>query len=395
MTAKSSLKKATLRNVLIIIVTALVGYAIFLTVRIQTLSESEKHIAQKFEETKKTLDKNVKELTVLKNRNEYQINLTQQDEIKNIQNTYNSAFLTYEELVKLKELKVNIPALDQEFVKALAQLSKRDYKGAEATLSPLRSKITEERNKVAASFTIPANVPKDNSPPSSGPKKQSVVTEFGTFLVDIIAADLNSTRVVVDTASESTCKNDCPVASLATYASRSGAFAGINGPYFCPAAYPSCADKKNSFDTLLMNKNKTYFNSENNVYSTVPAVIFSGTSVRYVGASLEWGRDTGVDAVIANPPLIVVSGNVVFGGDEEAKRSSAGARSFIGNSGSTVYIGVVYNASVAQAARVIKALGIQNAINLDNGGSTALWSDGRYIAGPGRDTPFGVLFVRK
>ncbi|PIV01360.1 hypothetical protein COS55_02195 [Candidatus Shapirobacteria bacterium CG03_land_8_20_14_0_80_40_19] len=29
---------------------------------------------------------------------------------------------------------------------------------------------------------------------------------------------------------------------------------------FCPSTYPQCADKKNLFDTLLMNKNKVYFN---------------------------------------------------------------------------------------------------------------------------------------
>jgi len=29
---------------------------------------------------------------------------------------------------------------------------------------------------------------------------------------------------------------------------------------FCPSTYPQCAGKTNSFDTLLMNKNKVYFN---------------------------------------------------------------------------------------------------------------------------------------
>jgi hypothetical protein len=51
-------------------------------------------------------------------------------------------------------------------------------------------------------------------------------------------------------------------------------YAGINGVFFCPSTYPSCAGKTNSFDTLLMNKNKTYFNGTNNIYSTVPAVLF-------------------------------------------------------------------------------------------------------------------------
>jgi exopolysaccharide biosynthesis protein len=127
----------------------------------------------------------------------------------------------------------------------------------------------------------------------------------------------------------------------------------------------------------------------------VPAVIFSGSSARFVGQSSQWGRDTGVDSVIANQPLLVSNGNVVFGGDDEAKRAGQGTQAFIGATGNTAYIGVVYNANVAQVARVLKAMGIQNALNLDSGGSIALWSNGRYLAGPGRNTPFGILFVRK
>jgi exopolysaccharide biosynthesis protein len=182
--------------------------------------------------------------------------------------------------------------------------------------------------------------------------------------------------------------------ALGDYVSRSGGFAGINGPYFCPATYPSCADKKNAFDTLIMNKNKVYFNSDNNVYSTVPAVIFSDSSARFVGRTSEWGRDTGVDSVIAAQPFLVSNGNVVFGGDGDPKKGSKSTRGFIGVTGSTVYIGHVHNATVAESARVLKGLGIQNALNLDGGGSVALWSGG-YKVGPGRALPLGIVLVRK
>jgi exopolysaccharide biosynthesis protein len=93
-------------------------------------------------------------------------------------------------------------------------------------------------------------------------------------------------------------------------------------------------------------------------------------------------------------PLLVSGGNVVFNGDGEPKRGSKGSRSFVGASGSTAYIGVVFNATVAEGAHVIQTLGIQNALNLDNGGSTALWSGG-YKAGPGRNLPNALLFVGK
>ncbi|MDZ4209646.1 MAG: phosphodiester glycosidase family protein [Candidatus Curtissbacteria bacterium] len=234
----------------------------------------------------------------------------------------------------------------------------------------------------------------NNSPPASGFSRQNVQTDQGTFSVDIISADLGSTKVVVDTASESDCSDNCPTMPLTDYVARSGAFAGINGSYFCPAEYPQCAGKANSFDMLVMNKNKYYFNSDNNVYSTLPAAIFGQGFARFVTQTLQWGRDTGVDAVIANHPLLILDNQIMFGGNDDPKQSGKGSRSFIGATGSTVYIGVVRSATVAQEAQVMKALGIASALNLDNGGSVALWF-GNYKAGPGRNIPNAVLFVRR
>jgi hypothetical protein len=182
--------------------------------------------------------------------------------------------------------------------------------------------------------------------------------------------------------------------SLGEYVSRTGAYAGINGSFFCPASYESCAGKTNSFDTLLMNKDKKYFNSDNNVYSTVPAAIFSAGNARFVSQTLEWGRDTSVDAVIANYPMLVQGGSIAFGGSSDAKITSRGYRGFIGNSGSTVYIGFVHNATTEEAAYALKALGLENALGLDQGGSTALWHGG-YKLGPGRGLPNAILFVSR
>ena len=252
-----------------------------------------------------------------------------------------------------------------------------------------------------ASVKIPENVSVNNAPPGSGYARQQVQTDAGNFLVSLVAADLGSTRVIVDTASESTCANDCPVLSLADYAARNNAFAGVNGAYFCPATYPQCAGKTNSFDTLLMNKNKVYFNSDNNVYSTVPAVIFGSGWIRFVERSLDWGRDTSIDSMIANRPLLVMGGQIKFTGEGEPKEIGRGSRGFVGNKGNTIYIGVVHSASVAEAAIVLQQLGLENALNLDDGGSTALWSgglastQGGYKVGPGRNLPNAILFVKR
>jgi hypothetical protein len=312
----------------------------------------------------------------------------------NMQKTYAQAVTVYEALLDLRALTRDTGKLEQTLADSLSNISKRQWATAAAELTKLSTDIDAAKVKIASTFVIPANVPESNTAPGAGFSQQSVKTDVGTFLVDIVAADMNSTRIIVDTASDGTCTQDCPVLSLGDYVSRSGAFAGINGSYFCPADYPSCADKKNAFDTLLMNKNKVYFNSDNNVYSTVPAVIFLGGSMRFVGRSLDWGRDTGVDGVLANQPLLLSGGNIAFGGGSDPKQGSRGSRSFVGNKGSTAYIGVVHNATVAEVAIVLKTLGLDGALNLDSGGSTALWSGG-YKAGPGRGIPNAILFVRK
>jgi hypothetical protein len=334
------------------------------------------------------------QLKSLEGRDEYQINKKNEEEIKNIQNTYNKALGSYEKLVDFTSDKKKREELDKLFAKALKQLSDKNYSSASASLNEIEKQIEEANKKVVAEFKIPENVKESNTAPSSGHSKQKVTLDIGEYLVDVVAADMNSTRVIVDTAQDGDCRDNCPVLPLADYVSRNGAVAGINGSYFCPATYPQCAGKTNSFDTLVMNKNKKYINSDNNVYSTVPAVIFQSGSMRFVGQSLEWGRDTGVDGVLANYPLMVSGGNVVFGGSGDPKQGSKGSRSFVGSTGSTGYIGVVHNATVAEAARVVQKMGIQGALNLDSGGSTALFAGG-YKVGPGRNIPNAILFVRK
>lgn len=363
--------------------------------QINVLNAQAKDSDSKLKDTKTRLEKTISKLQIVTSEDQYVRNGSLEAQIKRIEDTYTTSVSVYEKLLKLREQTNKTSEFDKAYSEILIYLSKRNYSSASAALTTLSTNIDKKQTEIASTFQIPANVPVNNTPPGSGYSRQTVHSEVGDFLVDIVTGDLNSTRVIVDTASDGTCGDNCPVTSLGDYAARSGAYAAINGPYFCPDTYPSCAGKKNSFDTLIMNKNKVYFNSDNNVYSTVPAVIFSGNSARFVGATQEWGRDTGVDSVIAAQPMLVSGGNVVFGRDDEVKRAGKGTRAFIGASGDKAYIGVVYNANVAEVARVLKAMGIQYALNLDSGGSIAFWNNGRYIAGPGRNLPFGILFVRK
>jgi hypothetical protein len=336
------------------------------------------------------------QLKKLKETDQIKKNEKLEKEIKNIETTYKKSVSTYESLQDLKSIS---PKLDKKFdallAKAISELANRNFSSASAVLEALDIQIKSENVKIIVASIPPApTAPPNNFAPGSGFSRQSVHTESGDFVADIIAADLGSTKVIVDTASDNDCRDNCPVLSLGDYVARSGAYAGVNGSYFCPADYPSCAGKTNSFDLLVMNKNKKYLNSDNNVYSTNPAVIFGNGYIRFVSQTQQWGRDTGVDGVLSNFPLLVSGGNNTFGGNSDPKMGSAGNRSFVANKGNTVYIGVNHNVTVAQSALVLKALGMDNAMNLDSGGSTALWFGG-YKDGPGRNLPNAILFVKK
>jgi len=343
----------------------------------------------------KVLDKTKTELNFLQNQDQLKINEQLKIEISSTNNVFSKTSKIYEEITDLKSQKQDTGDLDQSYAQILKYLADLNYSSGSALLTQLSIDIDKKYSAIATEQTAQLQTTSvNNVPPGNGYSYQAVQTDSGTFNVSIIAADLNTTRVIMDTASDSDCANNCPVLSLGDYAARSGAYAGIVGPFFCPADYPSCAGKTNSFDTLLMNKNKHYFNSDNNKYSTVPLVFFTGNTMGVRGQSLDWGRDTGVDAVVANFPLYLSGGNIVFGGSSDPKLDNVGPRSFVANKGNFAYIGIIYSATSDQAAKVLKALGFENALGLDQGGSTALWFNG-YKAGPGRNIPSALLFIRK
>jgi hypothetical protein len=358
-----------------------------------SLKESEKKNAA-LSTDKATLTKAYEDL---KNQDQYKINEQLKEDIKKTHESYTNSIKAYESVLELQAKKQDVSKLLPVYAAVVKDLADLKHASAESKLKDLTAqvkKINDDLAAKAAQGAPSAPAVESNTPPGSGFSYQAVKTEIGTYNIALVAADLNSTRVIIDTASDGTCTNDCPTLPLGTYVSRSGAFAGVNGSYFCPAEYPSCAGKTNSFDTLLMNKNKVYFNSDNNVYSNVPVAVFGSGFARFIGASSGWGRDTSVDGVIANQPLLLSGGNIAFGGGSDPKQGSKGARSFVGNKGTTVYIGVIYNVTVAEMPYVLKTLGLENALNLDSGGSTALWSGG-YKAGPGRNIPNAILFVRR
>lgn len=357
------------------------------------LKTTEEH-TQTVDELQSHLASTSAELDTLKSEDQRVRNDRLEKDLKATKDTYLKVMKVYESMIDLREGKGKGLPMDKTFSSILSDLATTNYSSASSKLTKLDTDIAAQVAK-AALAGVPANVPVNNSAPGSGYSRQSVQTSAGTFVIDIIAADLTSTKVIIDTASDSTCGNNCPVLPLGTYVARSGAYAGVNGSYFCPESYPTCSGKTNSFDLLVMNKNKAYFNSDNNVYSQNPVAVFSNGSARFLSHAQDWGRDTGVDSVISNFPLLVINGQNQFGGNSDPKMGSKGSRSFVGAKGNKAFIGVVRNVTVAEMAMVLQTIGLDHAINLDSGGSTALWANGGYKAGPGRNLPNVVLFVRR
>lgn len=241
---------------------------------------------------------------------------------------------------------------------------------------------------------LAVTAPINNTLPGDGYSRQAVATDRGNFVVSMVVA--TGARVVVDTASDGDCGNNCPALPLSDYVSRNSAFAGINGSYFCPPDYARCQDKINTFDTLVFNgRTKTAHNQSNNVYSVVPLVAAYGGNLNFYRRTLEWGVDSGSTGALANHPLLLQGGSIAFdeGSLEAYQRDGKGTKGFIGTRGGSIIIGHVYGATVPEAAQALLVLGLENALNLDGGGSSSLWYGG-YKVGPGRALPNAILLVK-
>ena len=333
------------------------------------------------------LNGKAQELELLKQDDQIVINASLSSEINNIQKTYEDGAKLFEDRADLAITVGKISTVDKELAKFLSLLGEKKWNEA----SEQSKKVRAEIEKIIAA-SIPkvtlTNATASNSLPGSGYARQKVSTERGEFVISMVTAP--GARVVVETASESDCSDNCPTKTLAEHIAASGGFAGINGSYFCPPDYPKCQGKVNSFDTLAVNgRNKAVLNRANNVYSVVPLMAAYGNNLSFYDQTVQWGVDTSSTGALANQPRLVRDGSVATGDD-----SGKGVRGFIGKKDSTIVIGHVYSASLLDTAQVLVTLGIQNAMNLDGGGSTALWYEGSYKAGPGRGLPTAIVLTR-
>jgi exopolysaccharide biosynthesis protein len=268
-------------------------------------------------------------------------------------------------------------------------LLSQDFEEITKQIEEKSGKLDEQHKEYIASLPPPPSK-------SKGAGYQNVSTEKGTFGVRYIKLPLNEYRVKTVAANSENCKDNCPTKSLAQYVQENGAYAGMNGSYFCPPDYSSCGGKVNSYDFALYNSNRSkWMNKDALEWFKTGLITFKGNSYEFYKKSSEYGGKS-VDAGISNYPSLLKNGEVVVkSGDLTSyQKDVRGARGAIGVGGENVYLAIIYNATVIDAAYAMRALGAKHALNLDGGGSTAMYVGGGYVAGPGRALPNAVLLIK-
>ena len=236
----------------------------------------------------------------------------------------------------------------------------------------------------------PSVTPKPSTTAGGASSGGGIQTERGNFRATVVTLPI-SARMVTDTANDSDCSNDCPTKSLADFVSQNGGYAGINGTYFCPPDYAECSGKKSSFDNAVYNSRLSkWLNEGHRGWNGLSMIYQDGSGYHYLQNSNSFGG--GLNAGIVNYPGILNNGQITVEANTlSEKQASKGTKGGIGFNTSNVFLVIAYGVDMSDFAAVFKALGAQYALNLDGGGSAALYNGG-YRAGPGRALPNAIIF---
>lgn len=238
--------------------------------------------------------------------------------------------------------------------------------------------------------SVTTTAPTTSVPPNSGYGRVTVKTDRGEFTAHVVTLE-SSAQMVTDTASDSECADSCPTKPLGDFIAQNGGYAGINGSYFCPATYPECASKKDSFDFPVYNSRlKKWINGDKLGWGSRSIVYRDGSGMHYMQNSSGFGG--GLEAGIINYPGILDNGHITVEAPHlSEKQSSKGTKGGIGISPTKIYLVIALNVDMYDFANVFKAIGATHALNLDGGGSAALYYNG-YKFGPGRNLPNAIIF---
>jgi exopolysaccharide biosynthesis protein len=238
-------------------------------------------------------------------------------------------------------------------------------------------------------------------------QKYTIKTPRGKFSGQVVAIDMTNPKLKIRTLTTTSgdCKTNCKVAPLMQFVKRVNGFAGINGTYFCPASYSQCKGQSGStYWTVFNSLTKQFVNVE---HQFGPMVVFDSENHWhfYRNIAFAWYGKLGfeqifktkITAAIASGPILVVDKKLSVKASElDVKQlKSKVSRGALAFKGKNMYFVITANATVLDLGAVVKAMGMELAINLDGGGSSALVFDGKYKVGPGRNIPNAIVVTEK
>ncbi|XOU94042.1 MAG: phosphodiester glycosidase family protein [Candidatus Kerfeldbacteria bacterium] len=237
---------------------------------------------------------------------------------------------------------------------------------------------------------------------------RTIDTSVGSFAINQIEINLSNPSLSIKSltpVSGERLNVPGPTQSVQTYINDHNAFAAINGSYFCPADYMSCAGIEGSFywmwfDTVTGN----FANSYQNQFNQGPVIAFdTNNNVHYFRTGVDWpGREefesrenVTLQAAISNGPGLIFAGEFIVSDDQldNKQRTVKSNRSGIGFLGNNAYLVVASGATVLDLGYIMQAMELEYAMNLDGGGSSALYFDGLFKVGPGRTLPNTIVFI--
>ncbi len=235
----------------------------------------------------------------------------------------------------------------------------------------------------------------------------TVATPSGSFAAEVVKLRKDWFTMLTVAAESADCANGCAAKPLLAYAQERGAAIGIHGTYFCPPDYADCAAKVNTFlwpffdsptramhnaSSLPVHEGPMLVQTTDGRFRFFHRTKEFGTSV----AAFENANGTSLDAAVANYPSLVENGALVVESEsrlDDGMRTVKGTRGGIGVDARFVYLVIAKSATVVDLARIFRAIGATDALNLDGGGSAALLFDGKYVTGPGRQLPNAIVFA--
>jgi hypothetical protein len=166
----------------------------------------------------------------------------------------------------------------------------------------------------------------------------------------------------------------------------------MNGTYFCPQDYSSCSGKVNSFDFAVWNnRKKKWINASTLFWEGRGMMVFRPGSAQFFPCAGCIGAPSDITGGIVNYPSLLAGGQVVLNeGSLPGNLKTKGSRSGIGAGGGKLFLVVARSANMQDLVSIFKSLGATDALNLDGGGSVALY-DGGYKVGPGRNLPNAII----